>query len=373
MKKTGILTFHYANNYGAVLQSYALYNCLASKNIDAEIIDYVPSTYKEDRISRGTGLRSGSNLKNVLKRIWIKARFNKSIIRKFDQFRDANLKMSARVDEKSLVDVLDDYEAIIAGSDQIWGPWTRRNRVYFLGFDDFYRGNKISYAADSTVSPIEAQYKDRLQKDLNDFKAISVRNSHSQEFVEELTGKTVPIVVDPTVLCDFTKLRSSDRDSNERYIFVYVLGKDIRGTNKRAIERIKQVHGDMRVYAVVDPTRKFNVDIAGYVDKVFYDLGPVEWVDMLRNATFVFTDSFHGTLFSLKFHKPFLAYYAEDMRATRFMDLGNRYNIGKYIVTSVDEIDRSLEQPPDFSSIDCLIEEHKGISIEFLEAALNID
>ena len=76
-----------------------------------------------------------------------------------------------------------------------------------------------------------------------------------------------------------------------------MLGKDIRGTNKRATERIKQVHGDMRVYAVVDPTRKFNVDIAGYVDKVFYDLGPVEWVDMLRNATFVFTDSFHGTLF----------------------------------------------------------------------------
>ena len=225
------------------------------------------------------------------------------------------------------------------------------------------------------MSEIDPKHMEKLKKELHDFNAISVRNKHSQEFVERLTGKVVPIVADPTVLCDFSKLGSNLRNRNERYVFVYVLGKDIEGTNKRAIEKIKQVHGDLQVYAVVDPTKAFNVNIRDYADRVFYDVDPVEWIDMLRNARFVYTDSFHGTLLSLKFHKPFLAYYVEDMRATRFMDLANRYEIDRFVVSSVDGIDtkESLQQTLDFSAIDCLVEDHKRTSTEFLHTALNID
>lgn len=339
-------------------------------------MNYVPSAYKGEKIYRGLGLKSGTNLKSALRRIPIKMRFNKHIIRKFNRFRDMNLKMSSKVDEENIATVLRDYETIIVGSDQVWAPGCRSSKVYFLGFDELFQGSKISYAADSTISEIDPKHMDKLKKELDDFKAISVRNKHSQEFVEQLTGKAVPIVVDPTVLCDFSKLDlgSKGRTSNERYILVYVLGKDIKGANKRAIEKIREAYGDMHVYAVVDPTMSFNVNVRDYADKVFYDLGPVEWIDMLRNATFVYTDSFHGTLFSLKFRKPFLAYYAEDMRATRFIDLGDRYKIDRFIVNSVDEIDtkKSLKQPPDFTDIDCVMEDHEKTSIEFLHAALNM-
>ena len=118
---------------------------------------------------------------------------------------------------------------------------------------------------------------------------------------------------------------------------------------------------------------KFN--LCDYADRVFYDLGPEEWLDMIRNATFVFTDSFHGTLFSLKFHRPFLAYYAEDMRATRFIDLEKRYQIERYLVTSVDEIDTkgSLLEEPDYKVIDRAIREHVDFSIKFLKEALVMD
>jgi|LSQX01.2.fsa_nt_gb hypothetical protein len=375
MKKTGILTFHYSCNYGAVLQSYALYDYLASKNVDVEIINCIRSTYRNDKIYCGTGLGRGADLGSVLKRIRTKRKFNKNIIMKFNRFRNTNLRMSAEVDEKSIITVLGDYETIIVGSDQVWNPSQRSKSLYFLGFDEFFRGNKISYAVDSTVSEIDPKHVGKLKKELHDFNAISVRNRHSQEFVERLTGKVVPIVADPTVLCDFSKLGSDLRNHNERYIFAYVLGKDIEGTNKRAIERIKQVHGDLQVYAAVDPTKAFNVNIRDYADRVFYDLDPVEWIDMLRNARFVYTDSFHGTLLSLKFHKPFLAYYVEDMRATRFMDLANRYKIDKFIVSSVDGIDtkESLQQSPDFGTIDYFLEDHKRTSTEFLHTALNID
>ena len=374
MKRTGILTFHYSCNYGGVLQAYALYDYLVSNNVAAEIINFIPSTYRNDKIYCRTGLRRGDDLRSVLKRIQIKRRFNKNIIRKFDLFRDVNLRMSAQVDEKSIITVLEDYDTIIVGSDQVWNPSQHRRREYFLGFGRAFLGNKISYAADSTRSEVKPKNIDKLKRELHDFKAISVRNRHSQEFVERLTGRIVPIVSDPTALCDFGKLRANCKDMNERYIFVYVLGKDIEGTNKRAIEKIKEVHGNMRVYAAVDPTKEFNVNICEYADEVFYDFDPVAWIGMLKNATFVYTDSFHGVLFSLKFHKPFVAYYAEDERATRFIDLGTRYNIDRFIVDSVEEIDvkKTIEQIPDFRSVDYLVQEHKRTSTEFLHAALGI-
>ena len=180
-------------------------------------------------------------------------------------------------------------------------------------------------------------------------------------------------MVDPTLLWDFKELVDEPWTTIEPYILVYVLGEDIDGSNRKAIQKIKQVYGDLKVYAVVIPTMKFN--ICDYADKVFYDLGPEDWLNMIRNAAFVYTDSFHGAIFSLKFHKPFLAYYSEEMRATRFIDVGKRYKIAKYIVTSVDEIDAkgSLLQPPDFKLVDHIIEEHRDSSVRFLREALEME
>ncbi len=384
MNKTGILTYHYSNNYGGVLQSYALYRFLRSFAMDVELIDYVPFSYRANSVMHNiltsTGLRKNPlniNLedfipRSFMKRVKVKIKYNMRIGRKFDLSRSLCLKSSIRVDESTINRVLPEYRTIIVGSDQIWGPFERNRQVYFLGFDDF-KGKKVSYAADSTTAEVSEEHFDKLRRELGDFDSISVRNEHSQKFVETVIGKKVPIVVDPTLLWDFNELGHGFMNDSEPYILVYVLGKDINGSNEKAIEKIKRVYGDLRVYAVVIPTMKFN--ICDYADEVFYDLGPEEWLDMIRNAAFVFTDSFHGTLFSLKFHKPFLAYYAEQMRATRFIDLGKRYQIERYIVNSVDEIDTkgSLLQTPDFVAIDQNIEEHRAFSILFLEDTLGID
>lgn len=384
MKKIGILTFHYSNNYGGVLQCYALYSYLKSKNKNVEIINYIPSSYKNDSILRSTGLRKNIfktkkediNPRILCKRIIKKIQYNNKIINKFDEFREQNMRLSRRVDEKNIIDVLKDYESIIVGSDQIWNPGRREQKEYFLDFGDSFKGEKISYAADSTIAEINPKHINRLKNALNEFKFISVRNEHSHKFVETLTGKDVPIVVDPTLLCDFENfidLNNSDLFKDEKYILVYVLGKDIDGTNKKAIQRIKEIYGNLKVYSVVIPTMKFN--ICNYADRVFYDIGPIEWISMFKNATFVYTDSYHGTLFSIKYRKPFLAYYAEEIRSTRFKDLGSRYEIDKFIVKGVKEIDEksSLKHKPDFHRIEQLIEAHKKASVKYLHKALNID
>ena len=371
-KKIGILTFHYSTNFGGVLQSYALFRFLEQRVNGVEIIDYVPSTYIGHKFYRNIGLKNDFNVKHVLKRLMIKGKFCSRAVRRFDDFRAHSVVLSRRVDESTLRSWLNNYDMVVVGSDQVWSPGQRAEPAYFLGFEEF-KGNKVSYAADSTIAEVSEEHIDKLRRELGDFDRISVRNKHSQKFVETVIGEKPPIVADPTLLWDFDELGRGFMSDSDPYILVYVLGKDISGSNRKAIEEIKRIYGDLKVYAIVIPTMKFN--ICDYADKVFYDLGPEEWLDMIRNATFVYTDSFHGTLFSLKFHKPFLAYYAEAMRATRFIDLAERYQIGRYIVSSVDEIEAkgSLLETPDFATIDQLIEEHRAFSIRFLEEALGID
>jgi len=371
-KKIGILTFHYSTNFGGVLQSYALFRFLEQRVNGVEIIDYVPSTYIGHKFYRNIGLKNDSNVKHVLKRLMIKGKFCSRAVRRFDDFRAHSVVLSRRVDESTLRSWLNNYDMVVVGSDQVWSPGQRAEPAYFLGFEEF-KGKRISYAADSTTAMVEEEYFPKLRRELGKFDRISVRNEHSQEFVAALTGQKPPVVVDPTLLWDFKELVDEPWTTIEPYILVYVLGEDIDGSNRKAIQKIKQVYGDLKVYAVVIPTMKFN--ICDYADKVFYDLGPEDWLNMIRNAAFVYTDSFHGAIFSLKFHKPFLAYYSEEMRATRFIDVGKRYKIAKYIVTSVDEIDAkgSLLQPPDFKLVDHIIEEHRDSSVRFLREALEME
>lgn len=384
MKKTGILTYHYSNNFGGVLQSYALYKFLESKGIDVEIINYIPKDYNGDKILYSTGLRKiikeprkYNELFKILKRILIKLKYNVKIIEKFDAFRKTNMHLSNKVDEDTISSILQDYQKIIVGSDQIWHPGQRNRIEYFLGYSKkYYNGEKIAYAADSTTSEINQETTLKLKDELRDFNAISVRNQHSREFVKKLIGDEPKIVVDPTLLWEFDVNESNNIKNatiNKPYILVYALGKEIDGTNKKVIERIKEKYGELKVYSVSIPTMKFNFD--DYADQVFYDLGPLEWIELIRNAAFVFTDSYHGTLFSIKYHKPFLAYYTEELRATRFIDMADRYGINRFIINSIKQIDekQSLNFVPDFEKIDSMIEPQKKESIEYLNSVFKFN
>lgn len=277
------------------------------------------------------------------------------------------MNLSTQVDENSIETILNNYNIIIVGSDQIWNPSQRKKPEYFLNFAS-YNGKKISYAADSTIKEVDIEDKDNLVKALNDFCYISVRNKHSFEFVKSIIQKEPVIVADPVILYDFNNRHEINNQGE--YILTYLLGKEIEGTHEKAIRKIKEVYGDLPVYSIKIPTMNF--ELSNFDDKVFYNLDPNEWLAMIRNSKFVYTDSFHGVLFSLKYQKPFLAYYTEKLRATRFIDLGQRYHIERYIVKNVDEIDikDSLKVQPDFKTIKNILKQHKVYSLDFLERAL---
>ena len=378
MGKIGILTFHYSNNYGGVLQALSLQNAIKMMGYKVEIINFVPSSYKPNKIMTNLGIRKNIlknklndlNIVNILRKINIMNNYSESITDKFNNFRDLEMNLSRQVDENSLETLLNDYETIIVGSDQVWNPSQRKSPIYFLDFGTEFKGIKISYAADSTIKEVNNEDVDRLNMALSEFDFISVRNEHSLNFVKSLIGKEVEIVADPTLIYDFDD-KSTVKEIKEDYILTYVLGKEIDGTHAESIKKIKNKYGDLPVYSIKIPTMNF--ELSPFADKVFYDLDPREWITMFKNAKFIYTDSFHGVLFSLKYHKPFLAYYTEKLRATRFIDLGKRYGIDKYIVQNIAEIDENklLDTLPDFNSIDKIINLQKKKSVEFLKKSLS--
>lgn len=378
MKKIGILTFHYSNNYGGVLQTIALYNTLSEMGCDVEVINYVPKNYKPKssiyslKVIKNILIDRKINFElfNITKKNKIMKKYRYKIINEFDTFRKKYLKMTQQVDDNSIYSILNDYSVIIVGSDQIWNPSQRKSPIYFLDFDDNYSNKKVSYAADSTVSEVSKVDFNNLKQSLSKFDYISVRNDHSYEFIKNILNTESMIVADPTLLCNFEYKETLAENRNE-YILTYILGKEINGSNKKAIEMIKRKYGNLPVYSIKIPTMDF--ELSEFADKTFYDLNPEQWINLFKNAKFIFTDSFHGVLFSLKYHKPFIAYYSEKIRSTRFVDLAKRYKIERYIVRNITEIEKnkSLELLPDFCKTDIIIKYQVEVSIKFLKNALD--
>ena len=139
MKKIGILTFHYSNNYGAVLQALSLQRLLEEMGYDAEMINYVPSGYRPTNVKDCLGFNRymfyyeivDINIFSVLKKVKIMRKYGKSITDKFNKFRAKEMRLSRQVNENSLVEITNDYDVIIVGSDQVWNPSQRKRPEYF--------------------------------------------------------------------------------------------------------------------------------------------------------------------------------------------------------------------------------------------------
>ncbi|MBQ2974732.1 MAG: polysaccharide pyruvyl transferase family protein [Clostridia bacterium] len=365
--KTGILTFHYAINYGAVLQMYGLKKKLESLGHDVEIINYVPSDFDRDSLRstlRVSGIKKKTDIKNSLKRIYINLKNQKNLFKSFDGFLDEYFKLSDPANDFEWKSVVENYDYVFVGSDQVWNPSNRKSDIYFLntGSD---KPAKISYAADSTNDKVQSETVGNLASALSQFRGISVRNAHSCRFVEKITGKSPEIVPDPVILCDFSEFCKPL--SGEKYALVYILGKEIKGGHDAVISLIKEKYVNLKIIQVVMMKQK-EFMILDSADKKIYSCTPDEWVNLIYNAEFVYTDSFHCILFSMKFHKNFLSYYADELRAPRLIALREQYGLGSKIVSSAEEAKecKSIDFELNYDAIDSIFEDQKKIGTNFI-------
>lgn len=366
MKKIGIITFHAAHNYGSSLQAYALQKTIADLGYYCEIINFRTEAQKDQYtpLTKRKGIKYAvKNAYFLLNYSWRKAKYDK-----FEEFIDTKLIKSPQ-EYSSLQQLYNSqlpYTHYISGSDQIWNTVPNdANMAYFLPF--VTNAKRIAFAPSfGQVGNIKR--KDEIKDYLNDYDYISVRDNFGKDLVKELTGRDVPVLVDPTML--FTKEKWLDFTDKKAlvdgdYIFFYTLFAD-----KAMIKFVKNISDILNMPVVISNISNQYEIFSGF--KKYTKSGPLEFLNLINNAKFVCSSSFHGTVFSILLHKPFIAINGEqDKRISTLLETTNLQNCSVDVCDKISK--KNIEEllKLNFSGLDTKIDEERKKALEFIEQSLN--
>ncbi len=334
--KIGILTFHFAHNYGAVLQVYALQEKLKELGHDVEIIDYRPSYLIDSYKLPSLEFKSKSPVKIISRFLSIILLNNSRAkrIKKFNDFIETNLNLNCQTNI-----IPKDYNLYILGSDQIWNCYLTKgiDNVYWGDFLKKTDSKIITYAASIGSYKIQEDKKYIIKKLLSNIDKISVREKDTIEEIRNLTNKEIIEVLDPTFLIEKTKWDQLSISSlpKKKYILVYQLGYN-KNLIKIANKIAEQIHGTViEVPATITLRYLFNKNKA---------TSPIEFINLIKNAECIVTSSFHGTAFSIIFEKPFYTIALNDGSDNRSRNLLENLSLDNRMI--------GINSKVDFSHID---------------------
>mgnify|MGYP004524906535 FL=1 len=306
-EKIGILTFHKSINYGSVLQSWALSRVI-SKRFVVEIIDYEPQNY-EFLYANYRQWNSWNNIKYNLKRMPLSSALNNQQ-QLFKKFRDEQLPLSRKkYNYNNGCDIKEEYKGIVVGSDQVWNIRAKDcDPIFFLPFN--YSGNKVSYACSiNDTDYTEKNLPSNLASEICDFDFISIREESGKNKLEQFIAKQKKVytLLDPTLLCNSSEYDSllNDRIVDGKYIFLYNVW-----TSEAGIQAAKFLSEklNMPVYTIMTASNVKEINLLKksgiLVDTV--RTSPSDFLNFFKYASYIVTESFHGTAFSLIFEKPFV-------------------------------------------------------------------
>lgn len=363
--KIGILTFHRAINYGAVLQTFSLSRYLTKKGNTVSIVDYYPVEDEKDFDIFRSWFSPRGFIYNILVlpySLRLKNRKNK-----FKEFVEHKLQLTQRVYTPAELSRLDGiFDAFVTGSDQVFNPVNENSiKAYYLTFAN--NAKKIAYAPSFGLSSFDEGLKEKLSSALCDFNGLSCRETKGAQFIEKCTNKSCPVVVDPVFLTSkeewLTEVSHIKPIIDGEYIFIY----DLNGRESllRMASKLKEIH-DIPVVCLT--TKKYGIHYN--VDKLLINVGPLEFVKYIADAKYVLTDSFHGLSFSVIMRKRFLSLIALEKSSERIFNLLNIIGEKKRIVT-FDKIESFEFQTID-EKLDYDLQLQKQIykSYEFIENIL---
>ena len=353
----GIITWHYYNNFGSALQSFALQEAISKEGYKVEIINYINPTH-------GSAIRRLSQILLYFSLGFILKRYRTNFGRFLFSYKYLR-KSTIVTDERKLKKLSERYNTIVCGSDQIWAP-NCYNPVYFAMFSTS-KSRKVSYAASIGLNNIPEDLIPEYKKHLEDFYMVSVREEEGRLLLKDKCNIESTVVLDPTLLHDSAFYKRIERKVScvkGNYLFCYFLNKNHQYKDR-----------------VVKYAQKYGLQIVGVSEKTdddkwmtkLSDLGADHFVWLINHAQAVMTDSYHGTIFSLLFRKQFwtFARFSENdpiCQNSRIRQL--QYYFGKNIrvVRQYDGIDESVNI--NYHDIDHTLNSLRTESICFLKKAL---
>ena len=368
------------NNYGSMLQSFATQKMLDGYGINYELLSYKKkytplfALKSLPRFLNGVIWQDKLNERRKKKFLNKHPELKKEVSERtnaFNRFREnffsAPIKTYYGYDE--LQEQSKKYSVFIAGSDQLWSPSGLPTNFYNLMFtyDD---ATRISYASSFGVKKIPWYQRRRTKNYLDRIQYISCREESGSEIVKELTGRDVPTVADPTILFngdEWKQLLPSERVQEGKYIFSYILGIDKKYRDE--VLKLSKETGlpIVSVHQYVDADLDFG-------DVSVTDAGPAEFVDLIRNAEYVCTDSFHGSVFSILCHRKLVIFnrYSDSSSSSKNTRIDNLCGkLGLSDRRFSGDIIKDAKGEIDFSIIDNKLEDIRRESKDYLEQAFD--
>ena len=377
----GLCIRYFHENYGGMLQAYATISLFEKSGLDYELIRYDKShslSFKIKALPRiFNRIFLNDKIEAIKKKIGKKkypefARNDNIRMSAFHAFSDAKFTKLAPISSgyKKLCDDSRKYSAVVTGSDQLWSPAGLSTNFYNLMFVD-KNVRKISYASSFGVSNIPWYQKKRTEQFLKRLEYISMRENRGAEIVKELTEREVPVIVDPVMMFtakEWNALIPEKSVIEGDYIFAYFLGatKEYR----TAVDDLSKKTG-LKIVALRHMDQYVPAD-EGFGDEAPYDVGPAEFLNILRNARYVCTDSFHGSVFSILYHKNFMIFNRYDDKSkhsknSRIDTLCANLGLGdrRYGTNLADKI----QSPIDYETVDKRVEKLREAAFEYLKNA----
>ena len=366
--KVGILTFYFGRNYGALLQAYGLRKAIESLGHEVVVVHYIPQHFSGFMSPVETSLfRLG--WRSYGPRLVVERRLRTY---HFNRFKRNALRLTRRCKNKQdLIRLASEIDVLVVGSDQVWNlnNLDYKDFCYFLDFPKPQGSRYISYAACCGQKDQPLTLLATVSSFLAEFDSISVRNDFTAEFLKKLTNQTPAIVADPTLLIAYDDVEDGYVPISS-YILVYVLEQKSINEYAKIISEVNDKLG-LPVWSIADGNQMWQDKPFPGADKNWFGISPGRFLSLIKHASCVLTDSFHGTIFSIKYKRPFVALNDGGWRNMRMIDLANRYCIGHRFNSIYSVIDLALLlRADDLELVTKRFDDHKVLSYDFLQSSL---
>jgi len=372
-RKTATVTWIKYYNFGSYLQAYALQQAILRLGFENAVLDD-SSIIEEGRKKKDNLVihylkgvyHFLFSLKN--KKIRKFQRLQKQSIKDYNLFKEKFINIDYRTLPLEKID--ERYDQFICGSDQIWNPTPYIfSPFYYLGFTN---KQKTAYAPSFGITNYPNEFIAKTKPLIQNFDSLSIREKQGAEILEKSMGLKAKVVLDPTLLLDLNDwnklLQTKEQpDNQEPYILCYFLSD-----NSWYRDFVTKISKERQLPIKIFATKP---EYLGYGYKTIFG-GPLEFLEEIKNATYVITDSYHGTIFSLIFEKKFytlkrFSVDADNNQNSRVENLFSMIDTTDYFIGENDMQRINTLSPLDYMKIKTILSEQREESINYLSNALN--
>lgn len=273
---------------------------------------------------------------------------------------------------ESVIDAVRQFDAIVVGSDQVWRATMSDIPTYFLSFTKAINVKRIAYAASFGTDDLNEYSKMDMKiasESIKLFDAVSVREKSGVHLCRDYFKMDAVHVLDPTMLLskdDYLKLiEEEDKPCSENILLTYVLD---RTQEKNDI--IQRVGEALHLTSCENGAVKYfsNVVESNASECIYPSVS--RWVAGFRDAQFVVTDSFHGTVFSIIFNKPFVAILNSKRGSSRFISLLSVLGLENRLISTTNDLLEEHLKPIDYTEVNKILNDWRYLSISFMERHL---